>query len=260
MSTPREMQAGVPQGSVLAPLQYNLDINDIPRTPGVHVALFVDDTCIYTTDRNENYVIRKLQRGLNTIEKWCEQWNIEINEDKTRAVYFSTRLRRDEVCLTLKGQIIEFVNNVKYLGVTSDKRMTWKAHIDWSVTKALQTLGQIYPLLKTEKLVTKTKLTLYKALIRSKLSYACPTWESAADSHLIKLQTLQNRGLRIIGCLPRRTPIRLMQTEFQIPYVYDVITKICRKQAAVILSHDNEIVRNIGSGEAQHRKHKRLKT
>jgi hypothetical protein len=126
------------------------------------------------------------------MEKWCEQWNIKTNEDKTRAVYFSTRLRRGEVCPTLKGQIIEFVNNVKYLGVTLDKRMTWKAHIDWSVTKALQTLGQIYPLLKSEKLGTKTKLTLYKALIRSKMTYACPTWESEAGTHLIKLQRLQN--------------------------------------------------------------------
>jgi hypothetical protein len=35
-------------------------------------------------------------------------------------------------------------------------------------------------------------MTLYKALIRSKLTYACPTWESAADTHLMKLQRLQN--------------------------------------------------------------------
>jgi retron-type reverse transcriptase len=120
MSTPRIMQAGVPQGSVLAPILYNLYINDIPRTPGVHLALFADDTCIYATDRNERYVKRKLQRGLSAIEKWCEHWNIKINEDKTRAVYFSKRIRRNEMCITLKGQNIEFVNNVKYLGVILD--------------------------------------------------------------------------------------------------------------------------------------------
>jgi retron-type reverse transcriptase len=95
ISTPRTMQAGVPQGSVLAPLLYNLYINDIPRTLGVHFGLFADDTCIYATDRNERYVIRKLQRGLNVIEIWCEHWNIKINEDKTRAVYFSKRIRRN---------------------------------------------------------------------------------------------------------------------------------------------------------------------
>jgi hypothetical protein len=45
-STPREMQAGMPQGSVLSPTLYSLYINNAPQSPGVHLALFVDDMCI----------------------------------------------------------------------------------------------------------------------------------------------------------------------------------------------------------------------
>jgi hypothetical protein len=44
----------------------------------------------------------------------------------------------------------------------------------------------------------------------------------------------------------------------KIPYVYDFITKLCRQQAEVIQNHANPNVRNIGQGEAQHRKYKRL--
>jgi hypothetical protein len=44
MSTPRYMQAGVPQGSVLSTTLYNLYINDTPKTPGVKLALFTNDT------------------------------------------------------------------------------------------------------------------------------------------------------------------------------------------------------------------------
>jgi hypothetical protein len=77
------MQAGVPQGSVLSPTLYNIYINDTPQTPVVHLALFADDTCLYATERKEGYVLRKLQRGLDAIEKWCEHWNININEEKT---------------------------------------------------------------------------------------------------------------------------------------------------------------------------------
>jgi hypothetical protein len=51
MSTPREMQVGVPQGSVLSPAFFNLYINDAPQTHGVHLALFADDNCLYATDR-----------------------------------------------------------------------------------------------------------------------------------------------------------------------------------------------------------------
>jgi hypothetical protein len=91
------------------------------------------------------------------------------------------------------------------------------------------------------------------------MTYASPAWEFAADTHLMKLQPLQNKVLRSIGNFPRRTRIREMHLAFKLPYVYDYITKLCRQQAEVILNHDNENFRNIGQGEARHRKYKRLK-
>jgi hypothetical protein len=84
MSTPREMQAGVPQVSVLFPTLFNLYINDAPQTHGVHLALFADDTSLYATDLKEGYIVRKLQRGLSSMETWCERCNIKINEDRLR--------------------------------------------------------------------------------------------------------------------------------------------------------------------------------
>jgi hypothetical protein len=46
---------------------------------------------------------------------------------------------------------------------------------------------------------------------------------------------------------------------FSIPYIYDYITKLSRQQVEVIQNHENVNVRNIGQGEAWHRKYKRLK-
>jgi hypothetical protein len=75
----------------------------------------------------------------------------------------------------------------------------------------------------------------------------------------MKLQCLQNRVLRAIGNLDRRTPVRDLHLAFKIPYVYDYIIKLCRRQAEVILNHENTNVRAFEHGEARHRKHKRLK-
>jgi hypothetical protein len=100
---------------------------------------------------------------------------------------------------------------------------------------------------------------LHKALIRSIITYACPTWQFAADTHLMELQRLQNKALRTIGKFPRNTPIRDMHISLQVPYIYDYITKLCRQQAQAIQHHDNIHVHNIGQGESQHRKYKRLK-
>jgi hypothetical protein len=75
----------------------------------------------------------------------------------------------------------------------------------------------------------------------------------------MKLKRPQNKIPRTNGKLSRNTPIRDMHISFQIPYVYDYIIKLCRKQAQVIQHHENIHVRNNGQGEAQHRKYKRLK-
>jgi hypothetical protein len=75
----------------------------------------------------------------------------------------------------------------------------------------------------------------------------------------LKLQQPQNKVLSAVGNFLRRTSFHDVHEAFQIPYVYDYITKLCRQQAEVIQSNENENVRYIGQGEARHRKYKRLK-
>jgi hypothetical protein len=125
--------------------------------------------------------------------------------------------------------------------------------------KAFRTFIRIYSLLRSERLSAKIKLTLHKALIRTVITYAGPAWELAADTYLLKLQRLQNKVLRTIGNFPRCTPIRDMHKDFNLPYVYDYITKLCREKVEAIWNHENKHVRGIGQGEARHRKYKRLK-
>jgi hypothetical protein len=161
------MQAGVPQGSVLSPTLYNLYINYTPQTIGVNLAIFADDTYIYATERKEGYVLRKVQRGLNSMSAWCERWNIRINEDKTQAIYFSHQRRPPDSLLTLNGRNIPFVNSLKYLGVIFDKRMTWRLHIEKIEAKDFRTFIRLYSLFKSERLNVNIKLTLHKALITS---------------------------------------------------------------------------------------------
>jgi hypothetical protein len=56
--------------------------------------------------------------------------------------------------------------------------------------KAFRTFIRIYSLFKSERLSANIKLTFLKALIRSVMTYACPAWEIAVDTDLIKLQRM----------------------------------------------------------------------
>jgi hypothetical protein len=63
------------------------------------------------------------------------------------------------------------------------------------------------------------------------MTYASPAWEFAVNTHLLKLQRLQNKVIRTNGSFPRRTPVRELHKAFNIPYIYDYVTKLCRQQA-----------------------------
>jgi hypothetical protein len=186
MSTPREIQAGVPHGAVLSPTLFSMHINDTPA-PGVHLTLFVDDICLYATDRKEGFVLRKFQHGLGWMQTWYERWNIKSNEDTNQGIYFFRSRQRPVPHLTLHGRSIPFVNNVKYLGVIFDKRVAWRRPSEHLLK---------YSLFSSEWSGANIKLTLHKTLIRSVMTCASHAWEIAADTHLMKLQHLQSKVLR----------------------------------------------------------------
>jgi hypothetical protein len=117
----------------------------------------------------------------------------------------------------------------------------------------------MYSLFKSKRLSTNINLTLNEALIRSVMTYACPSWEFAADTYLVKLQRLQNKILCTIGNFLRCTPICDLHTDFNLPYVYEYKTKLWSKKAEVIENHENEHIRSIGQGEVRHRKYERFK-
>jgi hypothetical protein len=167
----------------------------------------------------EGYIVRKLQRALDAMVAWCERWNIKIKEDKTRAIYLSHQRAAPGSLLTMNGRNMPFVNNVKYLGVLFDNRITWRLHIERIKAKAFRTFIRLYPLFKSERLNSNIKLTILKSPIRSVKTSPCTAWEFSAELHLLQLQLLQNRVLRTIGNFPRRTSVRYLHLAFQISYV-----------------------------------------
>jgi hypothetical protein len=66
-------------------------------------------------------------------------------------------------------------------------------HIEIIEVKAFTTFIRLYSILESERLSTNIKLTIHEAPIRSVITYACPTCEFAADTHLLKLKRRKTR-------------------------------------------------------------------
>ena len=75
-----------PQGSVLGPLLFSLYVNDVLRQPGVQVAFFADDTAVFTADGHVERAVFRLQRQLDSLGDWTENWRVQLNATKSVAV------------------------------------------------------------------------------------------------------------------------------------------------------------------------------
>jgi hypothetical protein len=169
ISIPRDIKAGVPQGSILSPTLYSMYINDTPQTPNVYLGHFADDTCIYATERKSitfsascSEVSLLQRRGVSA--ETLKSTNIRLKS-------FTFLIDLGPLRLILNGQNIPFLNHVKYLDVISHKKIIWRLRIETIETKAFRTFIRIYNLFKSERLSANIKLTLHNALMRAEVTY-----------------------------------------------------------------------------------------
>lgn len=122
---------------------------------------------------------------------------------------------------------IVYAMSVKYLGVTFDSKLLFAEHIKKTVARATGAAMALYPLFaKSSKLATKTKLLLYKQVVRPIMTYASPVWADAAKCHLKSLQVTQNRVLKTILKLERRHPTVDVHARADVPTMDEYLLRL----------------------------------
>jgi hypothetical protein len=91
VSTTREIQHGVPQGSILGPMLFALYINDLPlNIMESKIVLFADDTNILVSDENINSLQYKLNIVMTEFQTWFTLSSLVVNIEKTLTLSFHT--------------------------------------------------------------------------------------------------------------------------------------------------------------------------
>jgi len=89
--TTREIESGVPQGSILGPILFSLYINDLPlNIMGLKIVLFADDTNILVSEANMNNLQYKLKNVMNELQTWFTLNSLVVNAEKMVAMSFHT--------------------------------------------------------------------------------------------------------------------------------------------------------------------------
>ena len=159
-----DVLSGVPQVTVLGPLLFLTYINDMPSHTESDVRLFADDSLLYREIRNTNDSIQ-LQEDLNALESWEKKWLMRFNLSKCNVISIPPKNKAViEHHYTLHRQVLEQVDNAKYLGVTISNNLSWNKHIDNITAKGSRTLGFVRGNLKNCSRSVKT--AGYTALVR----------------------------------------------------------------------------------------------
>ena len=88
-STWKEINLGVPQGSVLGPLLFNIYINDLfYLMNGTEICNYADDITLYSCDHEVKYVITRLEQNANQLTTWFPEIFMKLNEEKCHLIIF----------------------------------------------------------------------------------------------------------------------------------------------------------------------------
>ena len=178
-SASKNITCGVPQGSILGPLFFLLYINDIANVSKlVDLILFADDTSIFFSHKDLNYLNNALNRELRKLSDWFIVNKLSLNLTKTKFMIFKPRqkTRHPDVQLALNNRSIEQVNETVFLGVILDETLYWKSHISHVANKISKSIGIIFR--SSFYLLDISLRILYYSIIYPYLEYCNFVWAS----------------------------------------------------------------------------------
>jgi hypothetical protein len=205
----------VPQGTVIGPLLFILYINDIISSVlASRILLFADDTLITLSGENSADLMEQLNTDLSSLSKWLNYNKLKLNIEKSKfMVITNKKIHKNDIDLKIGNQRIERVCQMKYLGVVLDDELKMDEHIDYVNKK----MGKKYGFMNriSKKLSRHSKILLYKSTIATHIEYCSTILFLATDEQIKRLQKTQNKIMRLILRVPKRTNIAWMLDALQ---------------------------------------------
>lgn len=195
------VRRGVPQGSIMGPLLFNMYANDLPDcVNSCKVRLYADDVQVYISCDPEhvNECVETLNGDLGRIHDWASANGLSINPSKSKCLIISKRtlIPTQVPQIDLNGQSINIVKTAKNLGIVFNSNLTWSDHINsicgrtFSMLRNLWQIQHITPI-KIRSLIAKTYLMPV-------LMYGCELFASCDALSKRKLNATFNNIIRYV--------------------------------------------------------------
>ena len=240
-SQPTEITPGLPQGSALSPVLFNVYTLGITSNqmegPG-RVLSFADDVLVYRQGTNRQRTATSVQEELDRLGVWCNEHNGKLHPDKACVLWCTLDNHAVQAAMpsvSIDNKQLKREHSLKYLGITFDRTLSGKDHITRVVSRARKGLTAIKTMVRA-KMCQRILAILFQTLVLSVVEYGFGLL-TLSKSQLQRLEVIQNEGMRaILGCT-RDTSAEAMRHLLGFPTM-DERHKLAQVQAFLRVSAD----------------------
>ena len=198
----KQINTGVPQGSILGPLLFIIYMNDINFVSNTFEAIiFADDTTLNSvlslfSKHDKSNLSGIINKEINKLYDWMKANKLSLNIKKTKYMVFrypqKSRHSLPKLSIKINDVIIERVDQFKFLGIIIHETLSWKFHTDMIRMKISKVVGVMRRL--RNYISTQVLLKIYNALILSHLHYGILCWGFTGP----RLFKVQKKAIRVI--------------------------------------------------------------
>ena len=232
LSDPLDLEAGVPQGSILGPLLYICFTNDLPEVVHDHLAenntlfnvhcsscggicCFADDSTYSISSKDPEILKQDIDNKYKLISRYMASNKLVLNTDKTHLLVMCTAInhRKNEnhgITLNTGSEIIYPIKCEKLLGGMVSNDFLWNNHIRDDKKSLFRNLvSRINAMNKISRFSSfKTRKMIANGVIMSRLIYLIQLWGGSSFYLIRMLQILQNRAARLVTKLGWYSPVK----------------------------------------------------
>ena len=204
-----------PQGSSLSPTIFNYDMNIFLRLQlpeGVHILAYADDLVVYCVDRQN--ILTRLQSALDIMSTAASTHGFRFAPEKTMATWFYHA--NPDTQLRLYNQHINWIDDVKYLGVNINKQLNMHSHVTQTINSVSRSLNTIKVMSSLSGVNSNILLKTFNGCTRAFLDYGAECFNMLTLTQMRQLQRKQNNGLKLVLGVNKWAPTSNIHAELSI--------------------------------------------
>ena len=191
------VESGVPQGGVLSGLLFNIYINDMPQIfEYVNTSLYADDAKLYASANSTEDIV-KIQKDLDKLASWCEEWRLRLNVQKCFFLHYVPQKKTS--CYpdyNINGIELQRKQETSDLGIMVSDNLKFHSQVSQACKKATREINRIR---RTFISLSPDFLSnMFEVFVRPHLEYCVQVWNPVYVGDIEMMEKVQNRYTRLL--------------------------------------------------------------